>query len=484
MMKLKFSIFLLFFNLNLQSQIVDVFSHSYNFGKVEYWKNDTAWFSITNAGKNELYFLKTFYNQEYSVFFEKPNLKQGENSRIGIILYNTETGNFSKDVFINVSVLENPIKFNVKGNIKEFHPDALHECPKVNDKAEEIKKHFVFEVRDFKTDKLLKPNYINLKSRLKIINLNYNDSVYETVLNPGQFRLEASKIGYEKYLAIISIEAYEGKFIIFLRKSEFTTNNSDTLETKITQTNLTDNLTDTSTLVHNHPISIALQVNKDTLSSKIKEDKSSDTIKIENTSTDNTIVPNEFDSLKYKFNNLIFVIDISSSMKNENKIEELKRGLNNLIQLLRKQDKLTIIAYSGSAEVVLQPTPGNLKDSMSNCLNRLKVGGASNGSAALELAYNLGQSNYIKEGNNQVLIATDGIFNSPGMSKKATISYVREMQLKTNINLSCLALGNNDKAILFLNELSNAGNGSFLNISNSYNLDQSLGNLIKAQSKR
>lgn len=190
------------------------------------------------------------------------------------------------------------------------------------------------------------------------------------------------------------------------------------------------------------------------------------------------------DSTKFKYNNLIFIVDVSSSMKNEKKLELLKTTLLNLIELLREKDIITIIAYSGDAHVILQPTSCIFKDSITKILRRLVALGSSNGMAALELAFQFGAENFIDGGNNQILIATDGIFSSSEMSAKATIEYVRKQQLNTNVNLSCLAFGNNERAMKFLTNLSEVGNGSFLNVSQAYKADYSLENLIKKQSKK
>ena len=109
--------------------------------------------------------------------------------------------------------------------------------------------------------------------------------------------------------------------------------------------------------------------------------------------------------------NFVFLIDVSGSMSDANKLPLLKESMRILVKELRKEDKVSIVVYAGSAGVVLEPTSGEEKEKIMEAFDQLSAGGSTAGGQGIELAYKLAQQNFIKEGNNRVIIATDGDFN-------------------------------------------------------------------------
>ncbi|MEO1924930.1 MAG: von Willebrand factor type A domain-containing protein, partial [Gammaproteobacteria bacterium] len=109
--------------------------------------------------------------------------------------------------------------------------------------------------------------------------------------------------------------------------------------------------------------------------------------------------------------NLVFLIDVSGSMQSENKLELLKTSLKLLSKQLSKKDKISIVVYAGASGVVLNPTAGDQTATIQAALAKLTAGGSTNGAAGIELAYSLAQQEYIQDGINRVIIATDGDFN-------------------------------------------------------------------------
>jgi Ca-activated chloride channel family protein len=109
--------------------------------------------------------------------------------------------------------------------------------------------------------------------------------------------------------------------------------------------------------------------------------------------------------------NLVFLIDVSGSMSNANKLPLLKRSMKLLSQQLTEKDRVSIVVYAGASGVVLEPTKGNDLFAISRALEKLSAGGATNGSEGIELAYQMAQQGFIKGGVNRVVLATDGDFN-------------------------------------------------------------------------
>ncbi len=163
--------------------------------------------------------------------------------------------------------------------------------------------------------------------------------------------------------------------------------------------------------------------------------------------------------------NLVFLIDVSGSMNDANKLPLLKKSLELLVNNLRENDKVSIVVYAGAAGVVLDPTSGANKTTILEALNRLSAGGSTAGAAGIELAYQLAQENFIKGGNNRVILATDGDFNV-GTSAVKDLETLIEEKRKSGIFLTCLGYGMGNYKDNRMETLANKGNGNYAYIDN------------------
>ncbi|MDZ7669640.1 MAG: von Willebrand factor type A domain-containing protein, partial [Gammaproteobacteria bacterium] len=117
--------------------------------------------------------------------------------------------------------------------------------------------------------------------------------------------------------------------------------------------------------------------------------------------------------------NLVFLVDVSGSMRGPDRIDLLKRSLGLLVRKLRPEDRLSIAVYAGAAGVVLEPTAGDEQAKILAALDRLEAGGSTNGGAGIQLAYNLARQAFADEGINRVILATDGDFNVGTVDQRA-----------------------------------------------------------------
>ena len=163
--------------------------------------------------------------------------------------------------------------------------------------------------------------------------------------------------------------------------------------------------------------------------------------------------------------NLVFLIDVSGSMNDTNKLPLLKKSLELLVNNLRENDKVSIVVYAGAAGVVLEPTSGADKTTILEALERLSAGGSTAGAAGIELAYQLAQENFIKDGNNRVILATDGDFNV-GTSAVKDLETLIEEKRKSGIFLTCLGYGMGNYKDNRMETLANKGNGNYAYIDN------------------
>ena len=163
--------------------------------------------------------------------------------------------------------------------------------------------------------------------------------------------------------------------------------------------------------------------------------------------------------------NLTFLIDVSGSMSSQNKLPLLKSAFKLLVNQLREKDKVSIVVYAGAAGVVLKPTSGNNKEKIIAALDNLNSGGSTAGGAGIKLAYKLAEKNFKKNGNNRVILATDGDFNVGASSNKAMEKLIEEKR-KSGVFLSVLGFGYGNYKDSKLETLADKGNGNHAYIDN------------------
>ncbi len=180
------------------------------------------------------------------------------------------------------------------------------------------------------------------------------------------------------------------------------------------------------------------------------------------------------DLSKLPASNIVFLIDVSGSMSDENKLPLLKSAFKILVANMRKQDKVAIVVYAGAAGVVLPATSGDQKNTINEALNNLQSGGSTAGGAGIELAYKIAVENFINNGNNRVVLATDGDFNV-GASSDGDMERLIEEKRKTGVFLTCLGFGMGNYKDSKLEKLANKGNGNYGYIDNMQEANKMFG---------
>ncbi|WP_293341695.1 VWA domain-containing protein [Microcoleus sp. CAWBG58] len=159
-------------------------------------------------------------------------------------------------------------------------------------------------------------------------------------------------------------------------------------------------------------------------------------------------------------NNLVFLIDVSGSMNSPDKLPLVKASLKYLVSELRAKDSVTIVVYAGAAGLVLPPTPGNQKEKILDSIDKLEAGGSTAGGAGIQLAYKVARDNFIKQGNNRVILATDGDFNV-GVSSDGELVRMIEEKREQGVFLSVLGFGRGNLQDAKMEQLANKGNGNY-----------------------
>lgn len=163
--------------------------------------------------------------------------------------------------------------------------------------------------------------------------------------------------------------------------------------------------------------------------------------------------------------NLVFLIDVSGSMDMPNKLPLLKSSLTLLVNTLRPQDHVAIVVYAGSAGLVLPSTAGSEKATILAAIDRLEAGGSTAGGAGIKRAYDEAVANFIRGGNNRVILATDGDFNV-GVSSEGELVRLIEEKRQTGVFLTVLGFGEGNLKDSKMEQLADHGNGNYAYIDN------------------
>lgn len=163
--------------------------------------------------------------------------------------------------------------------------------------------------------------------------------------------------------------------------------------------------------------------------------------------------------------NLVFLVDVSGSMGADNKLPLLKKSLKLLVNQMRDEDHVAIVVYAGAAGEVLPSTSGKEKSKIIEALDKLNAGGSTAGGAGIELAYKIAKQNFLKEGNNRVILATDGDFNVGASSNKAMEDLIEEKR-NEGVFLTVLGYGMGNYKDSKMELLADKGNGNHAYIDN------------------
>ena len=158
--------------------------------------------------------------------------------------------------------------------------------------------------------------------------------------------------------------------------------------------------------------------------------------------------------------NLVFLIDVSGSMQDANKLPLLQRSLRALVESLSAKDRVAIVVYAGSSGLALPSTSGEEKDRILKALDELEAGGSTNGAEGIQLAYQTARENFLKEGNNRVILCTDGDFNV-GVTSQSELMSLIEKERASGVFLSVLGFGIGNLKDSTMEKLADKGNGNY-----------------------
>lgn len=226
-----------------------------------------------------------------------------------------------------------------------------------------------------------------------------------------------------------------------------------------------------------------LNTEKEDLATKNKE--TIEELNTKNKSLEKSIDQSVLSKTRYAANNIIFLIDVSTSMGKANKIKMLQTSIKNLSSVLRDIDRLAIIAYNQKSNVVLESIYGNNKEEIFTAIDSLKTGGLTNGVKGLTTAYEMLDYYYIPEGNNQIILATDGLFSKYNNEMtEAELNRLVKKQAGKNMKLTVVGFGKEEEGKDLMMKLAKNGTGQYIQIKNEWMTKDVLIKEIQLNSKK
>ncbi|QDK78782.1 VWA domain-containing protein [Spirosoma sp. KCTC 42546] len=207
-----------------------------------------------------------------------------------------------------------------------------------------------------------------------------------------------------------------------------------------------------------------------------------DTVYVNQTKVDTVYIdrpgqPNVVNSLAgFAANNMVLLLDVSGSMDSPYKLPLLKKSIKSLLNIVRPEDQLSVIVYSGKAKVALKPTSGSNASEIARIIDQLQSDGDTDGNGGIRLAYKVANKNYIRAGNNRIILATDGEFPV----SDEVFQLVSEASTQ-DVYLTIFTFGQKEVNGQNLKKLAQTGKGSYTHITKE---NANLQLILEAQAKR
>jgi len=421
-----------------------------DFGKIERAGIIQTYAVITNIGEKPLVLLKANAPKEFTITTTKKVIPQGDTVHLNISIRPLNTGKINGKIELFTNFSESTTDLRVTGEVQKLQSAELANCVRFDPKsgvggAASIIPLFTEHTANFidsASGSIVKEASILYVSQLT------KQKMEHTTLNG----LLQSSIPIGPYILLISAPGYETKTI-----SQYISYNQKEQKYALTA-----------------------------LPAKIKSEEKIEAIVLKDSlisSPSKTItISDELSEALYKPNNIVILIDVSGSMKETNKLPLLKKSISTLMGPIRAIDKITIITYATEVKVVVPTVFGNQKKEVLSVIDTLRADGVTAGSKGIQVAYENAKREFILGGNNQVILATDGVFRISAKDRKMIINGANSTTEK--INLSVLGFGDDEQALAMLEEFTKIGAGNMIVVSKKSQAERAIIDEIKAMSKK
>ena len=429
-----------------------------------------------NAYEEVVYILRAEQSERTVIQFSDKKLLPGKEEFIRIQFNPKKTGKFNEQVMVYFSKLLRPLPIQIRGEVESFTKEYDPACPNFDEKPGRK----TFDIRFFVGDGLnMEPVK---KARVQTLNLESQKEeesnsfgFVHLMLPAGKYRWRVQAEGYEtqvveKYVnrlqneVNVYLERQEGHVIADIKHAE-----TDSLRKEVFRRILDKEEQKEAVII------------PDTTTEAKTEAKEQGRPKEPSADTEPRQDSEYLPLSQYKKNNLVFLIDVSESMRLSGKFQLLRKALKSLIGSMRSVDQLAILTYSDSVELFMNIKANLDVNRAQKQIDDLFAHGKTNTTAGVEEAYRLTLEGLVADGNNQIFLTSDGVYSKEDTEK--TISYIRS-KFGTGVKLSTIGVKTEKTNASKLKKIARYGQGKYLSIDDDASAESVLIREVKRNSRR
>ena len=438
-MKYTLGLLICFLFLNCQSQISVTPDH-HNFRTLTAGSVRYVDIILTNKTPQKIFILRIDAAKEIVSLISNKMVLPDSSAVIRLQLNPREKGRFNYQAGIFVSAMQEPIMVDLTGEVAEIPSGSALACPDFSTAPAHLTPEFILnvDVIDNITGEPIKD------ANLKIIR---NGLIRQNLSTPSSGHI-SGKIPLGYYYFVTSAEGYHTA-----ETDQYVNARNNTLIIALEPVikngydpEPDDSLLYVSQLPPHPDPGKTDTVTRIVAGNTEEEEKDSDTLDLHTSG--------------FRYNNLVFLVDISGSMLYDGKLELLKTAMVELANTLRPEDRISLVVFSGRANVVMENVKGSEKELIIERIQQLEGGGNTAGSEGLKEAYRMAEKNRIQGGNNMVIMATDGAFNIYTSDVMPTVKKYRKKGIATSV----IGIKNSDMDAKTLETIAVNGGGKYLSI--------------------
>jgi Ca-activated chloride channel homolog len=459
--------FLLFFPVLLLGQgTFSVHKKKFETGSHEKFSGIMDSVKITNTSNEKIHIFVTTTSKEINYRLPKRGIGVNNSDYLVFISHPKKTGSFNQHLNVFSHNGQKSIKVEITGRIRSFDQHYDEICPTFDNpnRQQALQVSAQIKVIDKVTQLPIDGAQVILsKSQKEKFLTTDRNGLVKILIRLGLYRVVTNAPGYLSKDIDHYFNRNNGSITIQLLRDKEQLEDLPLIEDRIEKQE--------EIIVKKEPVTIIKQEEEERKVSenfiKPEEKQEEEDQVIETVIIDD---PSTFTKGIYKRNNLIFLIDVSNSMGLNKRLEKVKESMYHLIDLLRPEDYITIITYQQITDVMMDRVSATNKDSLKLAIYGLTPHGSTKGKKAVNKAYEQAKTHRIVDGNNQIILATDGGFDGLGKSQFKLLSYVRFQRIMTGTNFSVLCFGFNRQGKELLRQLCIAAGGKFYEVEKDENV--------------
>ncbi|MBL4734245.1 MAG: VWA domain-containing protein [Flavobacteriales bacterium] len=420
----------------------------HDFGEITKGHMRLAEFNLMNNSDKKVLILRADQDPELDIRFSSKTVEPGAYATVRIQFNPRSRGRVNKKIDLWISTSQEPFVLEMEGIVKELET-SFQPCPSFThpDKIQPIQFNMTAFVTDMTT---------GLPLGNATIQMLRNGIALDVPLITNEQGKVSKEIPLGLYYIVTSREGYA------TREASFYLNRSrNKVKVKLMPSKIEKEIV--------QPVEPVAPV-------VIQPEKEREQDPIANIGAD----PGDFSVDRYAANNIVFLIDVSASMRKEGRLDLLKASMLELVEILREIDQVSILTYTSTSKMVLEPinaTESN-KALMIKVIQGLEAKGSTVGGQAVRSAFEVVKAHYVKEGSNQVVMATDGQFRD---NFKDMLKMVKKNS-RGGRNISVIGIKNSSRSADQMREIATAGLGYYINIESYDDAQENLVQGIKASS--